>query len=103
MPDARKTFGKPPRDCPICGGKGMVLDTRVRIDSISRRHACGAGHRWTSSEILVIGSKIGYRNINTVNTHLKNTLIDHLISELEAIRKSAAPRRSGSKGCSRSG
>lgn len=84
--NARKVFGTPPRDCPTCGGNGMVLDTRVRPDSISRRHACSKGHKWSSAQILVVGSRMGVKNIDVANESLRRGLIDSLIAELKAMR-----------------
>lgn len=40
------------KKCSVCGGNGLVIDSRETSDAIRRRRACGScGHRWTTVEM----------------------------------------------------
>lgn len=62
-------------NCPGCGDKGAVIDSRPRGDGteMRRRYLCVCGERWTSLEFIVgSGQKdeSGHIKDRAINTYL---------------------------------
>ena len=49
-------------NCPQCGSKTDVVDSRKKQQTVIRRRVCKCGYRFTTNEVIVVLSNRNYLN-----------------------------------------